>query len=1250
MPRRLVLVVLLLAAGSAPAQDLPPPSPADLARGLREGGLPDLALEYLDDLSKTASPDLKKVLPLERAKCRLELAVGETEDAVRAGMVADAKREFDAFVKGNPGHPRLPEAAVALAQLQTIEGKAQLQRSRRVPADQQAAEAAKARPLFQAAAKQYEGAAEGLRKLTDKEDPGTARHKELTRDYLQAVLDRGVNLYLLADSYGEDARDKNLEDRQQAAKEAGLIFEGLWRRDGTHPLAWVGRAWAAESQHLLDEHLKAEIGFKDLLTEAQKLKTPASAAGVRMARFFQLRQEFVAGGHDAAASADRLKVRASAKSWLADYPAARPTAEVYAARYYLGTACVNEGLKRENLTIETTKPADPKDKPTEKVVGVKDSGLLLLREADAQFRILVRTDNEYADRATRQRAKALRWLVGNPDRPPAQFAAFDECYMAALVQLERVREVTAAPERDEGVRKAIALLERAGDLPVPPESIRDAARAQLDLARTYIAGRRPHAAAVLAEHLLRTTRSPAVAARAAVVALAGYQTAADQTAPQNQEARGVDRDRMTALAVFAEKVAPDDPATDEVRLQLGVLYSQANRPVDMFEVLSRIPPRFPRLAQARLYQGLAAFELLRPPGRDEAPRADDLPADKKQALFRRAVADLGAVPEPAKEVSADQVRFYVNLRLQLGQLYITQGTKEYPTAERITVAAAATAAGHAALSSDDKLKFALRCERQRLRAVYGQAMPLYIQGKYPEAAERFDPLVKEVLKAGPAVKANQPADVAELAKALDADRINLLLVPALNARVREGAVAKTGELLDELKKFGGDLSTTARVVQQGVAGIAPTVKVLRKDGKTDEADKLVAAVSGMVTKLAAEPNLPTDVRLNLGRSFRDLGEYAKAIELMEAIPAPASREALKAELPAKPDETEEDAKRREADNAAAGPYRQARLELARSYRLDGKFDKAAAVLDDALGKEKEPRADKVRPREGGWATRYSDFRREGIFLIEARAAAAPVAKESIPLWNEALANWRGWGSDYLRALNALNQPYSLKKRDAERLTARVRVCDDLAARDDEVDFAAEKKKVQAELEAVERDLEAAGNTLSEAIKAVGTAKPEDVEKAREAADERREAADALGKRAAELRARLPVLDEMAKKKPAEWADEGRKAQKDLEALQKEMGDAERKMNPLKATWADVLADLFRCQMLSAASAYKEKPDELTKVAGKYATGIADFEKANRPLPAGVRQKLFDLIDSQPVLKEKYKEVGGTDSLTPPAER
>ena len=162
------------------SQDLPPPTPVDLVRGLRENGLPELALEYLAELSVKPPPDLAKVLPLERAKVRLELATAETDEGLRGVQIAQAKLELDAFLKGNPNHPRTPEAAVAIAQLLTLEGKTQLQRARREPDDEsKIAAAAKARPIFDLAAKRYEQAASGLEKFFDRFDVSGQRVLEL---------------------------------------------------------------------------------------------------------------------------------------------------------------------------------------------------------------------------------------------------------------------------------------------------------------------------------------------------------------------------------------------------------------------------------------------------------------------------------------------------------------------------------------------------------------------------------------------------------------------------------------------------------------------------------------------------------------------------------------------------------------------------------------------------------------------------------------------------------------------------------------------------------------------------------------------------------------------------------------------------------------------------------------------------------------------------------------------------------------
>lgn len=1254
MSRRLVPLAVLLVASSAPAQELPPPSPFDLSRGLRESGMPDLALEYLTDLSKAAPADVQKVLPLERAKCRLDLAGTESDEALRSALVAEAKREFDQFVKANPGHPRLPEAAVALAQLQTLDGKTQVQRANRLPADQQATELAKARPLFVSAGKQFSAAADALKKLADAEEPNTPRQRELTQNYLQAVIDQAMNLYLLADSYPDESKGAEFEARQKAAKDAALIFDSVWGRNKEAPQGWAARAWAAECLRLQFEPVKANNGLKAVVEDAAKVRTPASAAGARMARFFQLRDEYVQKGGAEGASADRVRIRAACQAWLKDYAdTGKPTWEVYATRYYLGRMCILEAQKRENGTWEQVKPMNPKDKPTEKLVAVKEGGLAMFREADAQFKILVRTENEFTERAARQRPQALRWLVGNPDRPPAQFATFDDCYMAALVQLESARSATAADERGAALDKAIALLERADGLPVPAESTRDAARALLDLARTYSVAGRPHAAAVYAENLARTARSPAFAAKAAAIALDSYARAANTTAPDNEDGRAVDRDRRIGLAMHLEKVAPNEAETDAARLQLGADLYRAGRKLDAFEAFSRVPARYPRVAQARLFEGIAAFDLTRPLGPDET-RADDLPADKKQSVFARAVADLSAVPVPpdaakdAADTGVTPVADYFNLRLQLAQLHITQGAKGYDTAEKTLVATAAAAARHPGLPADEKVKFAMRCEQMRIRTVFGQAMPLYQQGKYGDAAARFSELLAEVLKAGPAVKAKQPADVADLAKSLDADRIRLLLVPTLNAYVRDGSAAKTAELLDALKAFGGDLSTSARVVQQGVASIRPTVDALRREKKTEEADKLVAAVAGMVAKLATEKNLPVDVRLNLGRSFRDLGEYAKAVELLVDVPAPANKEALKAELKAAENETPEQVKQRDADNAAAPLYRIAQLELIRSYRLLKKYPEAAAILDDALGKEGELKG-RVKPRAGGWATRFPEFRKEAILLIEAKAAAAPDAKTAIPLWNEAINNWSGWAGEYLQALNQLNQKFSPNKRKVEQLSTRLRLIDELAQMNN-VNFPAVTAKVTADLAQAEGDAAKADGEVADAAKGVdaAAAKPADLEKARDRLEAARDAAADAGRRVSELKARLPMLDEYAKKANVDWADEAKAVQKELDPIQKEMGEQERRMNPLKSIWQDVLSEQFRCLFAAQSAALKADKVKLAEFVTKHGKSIADFEKNNRPLPVNVRQKMFDLLDGSKELKDEYRKAGGVDLLAPPA--
>src|SRR5262249_14926118 len=121
----------VLAQGTQPVPQ--PPSPLELVRGIREAGMPDLALEYLRDIeNKPLSDNDKQAILLERARCLLDTADAEPDEGTRASMIGEAKEAFNEFLVKHANHPRASEASLALARLTSLEAKAQLNRARRM--------------------------------------------------------------------------------------------------------------------------------------------------------------------------------------------------------------------------------------------------------------------------------------------------------------------------------------------------------------------------------------------------------------------------------------------------------------------------------------------------------------------------------------------------------------------------------------------------------------------------------------------------------------------------------------------------------------------------------------------------------------------------------------------------------------------------------------------------------------------------------------------------------------------------------------------------------------------------------------------------------------------------------------------------------------------------------------------------------------------------------------------------------------
>src|SRR5205823_8934199 len=126
----------------------------------------------------------------------------------------------------------------------------------------------------------------------------------------------------------------------------------------------------------------------------------------------------------------------------------------------------------------------------------------MLQEANAEFKRLTEFDNPYTDRAAAARTGAIRLLVGNADQPADKFTDFEQCHMAALVQLSEAGRKDGKPEdRARRLDQAIRLLDRCRHLAGPGVSPRDRSTADLQLAYAYLTADRPHNAAVLGEYL-----------------------------------------------------------------------------------------------------------------------------------------------------------------------------------------------------------------------------------------------------------------------------------------------------------------------------------------------------------------------------------------------------------------------------------------------------------------------------------------------------------------------------------------------------------------------------------------------------------------------------------------------------------------------------------------------------------------------------------------------------------------------------
>ncbi|MGL6073203.1 MAG: hypothetical protein ACRC8S_03470 [Fimbriiglobus sp.] len=939
--------------------------PIDLVRGLRENGLPDLALEYLGELGKKNPPPATlAVIPLERARAKLELAADESEEAKRNSLVTEARADFDKFLKDNGTHPRRAEASLSLARLVSVQAKGMISKASKAEGDQKKKELLAARPVLEDGAKRFADAAKEFAKKVDDANLTPQQKKVLKDDLYQARLDEAINMLRIADTYTKDgASAPELVARGKAITDAQGLFTKLSAEDQNHPTCWVAQAWVGECEREKEAFGDAQKRFDSVKATGARNPSLAGAAA-RQARFFEAKSEFLKSYGDNNKVAAFRKAQGLLESWLTEMGSrANPTPEMSAARFYLANAKYQQALAQ----IKT----DPKSNQ----LILNDSARGLFQSAERDFRKLLDPENDYTSRAGETRTQIIRSLLGDTSKlDPAKLNDFDTCLMAAQVQIYKtVKEAKDEKETVTAAKQTVALYERLSQLPIPKDSAKEFQDAQANLAYAYILAENPYQAGILGEHLARTLRSPATASRAGMYAIMAYRQAAGKVDPSDAETRRRDENRAVEVGMFLDKQFPTDPATDNARIEIMQQLFQSRRLEEGYRLMTRVPSTSPVVQNARLLQSITAMELLRKPKEGEV----GLPVDQKAKIFQETLSNLEALPMLPATTSRGEARLSVLNALQVVELNSINDPPNLTKMEQGIAVAKKKLDGFTALPPDEKKELEMRVEFARTRTLYGQALVAFKEKKYTEAVAKVAPILQDAREKGSLFKPEMQGETANFAKRIDTVRKEVIGL-AMTARVREGSVDKVGELLDVLKKMGGSLADSGPTLTTLIEGIRPQIDAYRKEGKNAEADAMVTNIGNILDKVAAEPNVKPPTIIVLAQGLNSIGNHTKAIEFLKKIAAPADPGILKKRY----SEVEE------KDQLTWVRYRTAQLEMARAYRQSKNFAEADAILKEAAN----------------WPSN-NDFRKEIAFVLEARAEAEPNAKPAMELWVQSRTKW-----------------------------------------------------------------------------------------------------------------------------------------------------------------------------------------------------------------------------------------------------
>lgn len=976
MPRTAFLALLALFAvrGPALAQEAARDEELHFVHQLRASGYADLALEYLEKhLAKDPRYAGKPDLALEIALARLDRATTHPDVSQRLALFARARGELEAFLAKNAGHPRAAAVRVDLANVTTLQGKAQLARALAMPDGDPAREdeLVKARKLLADAKKELAATAKTLPKETDK------THAR-------------VKLGLLALDVVRTYTNEDDKGREKALKEAiDTLTEAAERLPNSDPIRLQAVAWLGRARSLNGEPKEASRA----LSEARAGKDPTAR---RLAAYFDLLADFEKQQslRAAPALADITALVKKAGDWLRLSSGFRTTPEGYGAQYILAKEYFLRGSALTN-------PADR--------IKAWDT-------ARDYVRTLEGTENEFTTRA--QELK-IDILVAQKafTRSENSLISFDDNYMRALFehkQLVKDEKKFADPKvKKEQQQKIVRLLQKAikrastNKLEKVPE---------VDLGTAYYMltgyeaelGKLKEAAA-LAEAFARAHPRAKQAPSAALFAADAQARLIKDAAADDYDKMQDEREKLYKLALFMVERWPGDkpgmygrylivnhlvkkPLTgrtdkeravekearqnealrvggDVARLDIALDRAKERRFLETIKLLGPIKPDFTSYPLAQYQLALAALQLegdyTRLDKADQREPKDEvyfkelktaLAGQGKKSFKEVAVAALEKIPDPvAPDTDTANNLTYVRAKIELGKLLY--GVSKFDQMDQLSkklLAVLPLMKFDKNVNKEARQYFQQQAESLHLYALYGRAFADYTAKSYGAVAAHLDPLINDI-GAGKFVELKENQRL-----------LTSLLGLSLRSNLQTERLTRAMEVLRIWKAVDKeDKDAIGKILRQTVAVMKKQVDDLRKNKDKAQLAKTMAGFNAFLNAVVKEEKvLAPDFKFLLAQSYLSVSEYAKAIDMLEKLIKDLDKDP-KASL--KPDAKGTDPK-------TVGLHRLAHVMLVRALRLRGNEEK-----DEKLKKKAEELIDAI---VGADATKPNWGRRDVNALLE----------------------------------------------------------------------------------------------------------------------------------------------------------------------------------------------------------------------------------------------------------------------------